>query len=320
MRVLFWGTSEFALPPLRALVGEGFDLAGVVTQPDRPVGRSRSTMRPPPVKECAVAEGIPVLQPERPRGEGFLREIAELEPEISVVVSYGHILPAEAIALPPMGTVNVHASLLPKLRGASPIQAAIRDGFIETGVTIMRMVPALDAGPIILQARTPIAPDETAGELELRLSELGALALVEALTLLSLGQASERAQDEAAATYAGKIDRDMARVPWSEGCGVVARLIRAYDPKPGAHTTLRGEEVKLFGAMETDEAGDEGGRRPGQVLAIDADGMLVACGDGAVRIAFAQPAGKKRMDVSAWARGRGVAAGDVFGTDGAGDT
>jgi methionyl-tRNA formyltransferase len=265
------------------------------------------------VKECAVSEGIPVLQPERPRGEAFLAEITALEPEISVVISYGHILSKDVIDLPPLGTVNVHASLLPKLRGAAPIQAAIRDGFIETGVTIMRMVPALDAGPILLQARTPIAPDETYGELELRLSELGALALVEALTLLSLGQASERPQDDAAATYAGKIEREMTRVPWQEGCGVVGRLIRAYDPKPGAYTTLRGTEVKLFGAQETEEAGDEGGAHAGQVLAIDGRGMLVACGDGAVRVAFAQPAGKKRLAVHEWARGRGVAVGDRLG-------
>jgi methionyl-tRNA formyltransferase len=313
VRVLFWGTSTFAVPSLRALVGESFEVVGVVTQPDRPVGRSRSTLVPSPVKECAVAEGLPVLQPETPRGEAFLAEIAALEPEISVVVSYGHILPRAAIELPPRGTINVHASLLPKLRGAAPIQAAIRDGFIETGVTIMRMVPALDAGPIVLQARTPIAPDETYGELELRLSELGALALVEALTLLTLGQASEREQDHAAATYAGKIEREMARVPWQEGCGVVGRLVRAYDPRPGAFTVHRGTEVKLFGAAETEEAGDEAGRSAGQVLAVDDTGMLVACGDGAVRIAYVQPAGRKRITAQEWARGRGVAVGDVFG-------
>lgn len=313
MRVLFWGTSAFALPSLRALVGEGFEVVGAVTQPDRPVGRSRSQLVPSPVKECALAEEIPLLQPERPRGDAFLTEITALAPELSVVVSYGHILPREAIELAPLGTLNVHASLLPRLRGASPIQAAIRDGFLETGVTIMRMVPQLDAGPIILQARTPIARDETAGELELRLSELGALALVEALTLLALGQASERAQDESQATYAGKIERAMARVPWDEGCGVVARIVRAYDPKPGAFTTRQGVEVKLFGARETEEAGDEGRHRAGEVVAIDDEGMLVACGDGAVRISHVQPAGRRRVTAQEWSRGRGVAVGDVLG-------
>ncbi len=308
MRVLFWGTSAFAVPSLNALLGEGFEVVGVVTQPDRAQGRSRSTLVPSPVKEVAVAEDIPVLQPEKPRGDVFVAEIAALEPDVSVVVSYGHILPAAIINLPPLGTVNVHASLLPKLRGAAPIQAAIRDGFIETGITIMKMVPELDAGPILLQARTPIAADETFGELELRLSELGALALVEALTLLSVGQASERPQDHAAATRASKIDRAMARVPWQDGCGVVARLIRAYDPRPGAYAMLGGVEVKLFGARETDTVERHG--RAGEVLAVDDDGMLVACGDGGVSIAFVQPAGRRRMASRDWAAGRGVSVGD----------
>lgn len=314
MRVLFWGTSAFAGPSLRALVGEGFDVCAVVTPPDRPRGRSRSTLVPSPIKEVAVAEGIPLLQPEKPRGKEFFDEISALAPELSVVVAYGHILPKEVIDLPERGTVNVHASLLPKLRGAAPIQAAIREGFIETGVTIMRMVPALDAGPIILQARTPIAEDETAGELELRLSELGALALVEALTLLELGEASERDQNEEAATYAPKIEREMARISWDEGCGVVARHIRAYDPKPGAFTTRGDEELKLFGATATEEAGDEGGRRPGQVLEVDPTGMLIACGDGAVRVIQVQAPGKRRISAAAFARGRGISIGDILGS------
>lgn len=313
MRVLFWGTSSFAAPSLRALVGEGFDVCAVITQPDRARGRSRSTLVPPPIKEIAVTESIPVLQPEKPRGRGFLDELRALEPDLSVVVSYGHILLKEVIELPHLGTVNVHASLLPKLRGAAPIQAAIREGFIETGVTIMRMVPALDAGPIILQARTPVAEDETAGELELRLSELGALALIEALTLMTLDEASEREQNEDTATYAPKIERNMARVPWEEGCGVVARHIRAYDPKPGAFTMRQREELKLFGAVATEEAGDEGGARAGQVLEVDRTGMLVACGDGAVRVLQVQVPGKRRISAVEFARGRGVAVGDILG-------
>jgi methionyl-tRNA formyltransferase len=313
MRVLFWGTSAFAAPSLRALVGEGFDVCAVITQPDRPRGRSRSTLVPSPIKEIAVAEGVPVLQPERPRGAAFMDELRALELELSVVVSYGHILSKDVIDLPALGTVNVHASLLPKLRGAAPIQAAIREGFIETGVTVMRMVPALDAGPIVLQARTPIAEDETAGELELRLSELGALALIEALTLLALGEATEREQNDDAATYAPKIERDMARIPWEEGNGVVARHIRAYDPKPGAFTVRNGEELKLFGAIATEEAGDEGSTKAGQVLAIDRAGMLVACGDGAVRVLQVQAPGKRRISALELAHGRGIAVGDVLG-------
>ena len=314
MRVLFWGTSEFAVPSLRSLIGEGFEVVGVVTQPDRATGRSRSRLTPPPVKEAALAEGVEsVLQPEKPRGDEFLSAIRALDAEISVVVAYGHLLIDEVIALPRLGTVNVHASLLPKLRGAAPIRAAIREGLNETGVTIMRMVKALDAGPIILQARTPVLPDETYGELHLRLSELGALALVEALTLLELGQASEREQHHDSATYAPKIDRDATRIRWSENAGVVARHIRAFDPVPGALATLHDTDVKLFGARTTERAGDEGGTATGEVVAVDADGMLVACGDGAVQVADVQPAGKRRMPVAEWVRGRGVRVGDRFG-------
>ena len=151
MRVLFWGTPDFAAPALRALIGEGFDVVGVVTQPDRPVGRSRSRLEAPPVKDIAEHENIPVLQPERPRGDGFRAQVAALEPDVSVVVAYGHLLPQDVIDLPPLGTLNIHASLLPLLRGAAPIQAAIRDGLTETGVSIMRMVQKLDAGPVLLR-------------------------------------------------------------------------------------------------------------------------------------------------------------------------
>ena len=215
MRILFWGTPDFATPPLRALIGEGFDVVGVVTQPDRPRGRSRSQLEASPVKLVALEEEIPVLQPERPRGEAFVQSLRDLAPDLSVVVAYGHILPREVIDLPPRGTLNIHASLLPKLRGAAPIQAAIVQGFDETGVTIMRMVPALDAGPVIHTLTTPIEPDETGGELTLRLSELGATALIEALALMELGEAAERPQDDAQATYAGKIEREHARIDWT---------------------------------------------------------------------------------------------------------
>src|SRR5512133_2384761 len=248
MRILFWGTPDFAVPPLRALLGEGFEVVGVVTQPDKPQGRSRSSVVASPVKRVALEEHIPVLQPERPRGPEFVGALRALEPELSVVVAYGHILPRDVIDLPTLGTLNIHASLLPQLRGAAPIQAAIRQGLRETGVTIMRMVPALDAGPIVLAAPTPIADDETYGELQQRLSELGALALVEALALISLGAATERPQDDALATYAPKVDRETARVRWDDESEQVARAIRAYDPKPGAWSTLRGADVKLYGA------------------------------------------------------------------------
>ena len=309
MRVLFWGTPEFATPALRALIGEGFDVVGAVTQPDRPVGRSRSALKRSPVKAIAEDEGLPVLQPERPRGDDFLAAVRALEPDISVVVAYGHILPKAVIDLPPRGTVNIHGSLLPALRGAAPIQAAIRDGHTETGVTIMRMVPALDAGPVILQVRTPVLGDETYGELALRLSELGALALIEALTLMDLGGVTERPQDDSQATLAPKIEREDARIDWTRPAVAVARAIRAFDPKPGAWSMLRDLEVKLFGVRPAMDA--EGA--PGQVMGIGERGALIACGEGGVRVAYAHPAGKRRLAMLDWAQGRGIKVGDRFG-------
>jgi methionyl-tRNA formyltransferase len=312
VRLVFWGTSSFAVPALRALLGEGFDVAGVVTQPDRAVGRSRSTLVPSPVKSVALEDEIPLFQPETPADESFLAELRALRPELSIVVSYGHILKPALIALPTRGTINVHASLLPALRGAAPIQGAVRAGLAETGVTVMRMVQALDAGPILLQARTPVARDETAGELEARLSELGALALVEALTLMSLDRLTETPQDDAKATYAPKILREMARIDWNESSDAVARHIRAYDPRPGAFTTHRGTEVKLFGAIAATVA-EHATDVPGTVVTIDSHGMLIACGTGTVLIACAQPAGRTRIDPAEWMRGRGIDVGERLG-------
>lgn len=312
MRILFWGTPGFATPALRALLGEGFEVVGVVTQPDRAQGRSRSALVPSPVKRIALEEGIPVLQPERPRGEEFLSAVRELAPDVSVVVAYGHILTQEVIDLPRLGTLNIHASLLPRWRGAAPIQAALLAGDAETGVTIMRVVRALDAGPILCQARSPVAPDETFGEVQLRLSELGALILIEALARLDVGAATETPQDDAAATYAPKIEREMTRVRWDRTAAEVSRVIRAFDPRPGAFATQDAAEVKLFAArhLEASEVGGVG--EPGEVLAIGETGMVVACGEGAVRVGDVQPAGKRRMHVTEWARGRGVATGSRF--------
>ena len=311
MRIVFWGTPDFAVPPLRALLGEGFDVVGVVTQPDRPRGRGRSQLDPSPVKRIAEAEGIPVLQPEKPRGDEFLAELRALAPDLSVVVAYGHILPQAVIDLPPRGTLNIHASLLPALRGADPIRAAILQGLAETGVTIMRMVLKMDAGAIVHVLRTPIADDETYGELQLRLAELGAQALVEALALLEAGASSETPQDEAGATYAPKTEREHARLDWTRPAEDLARAVRAYDPKPGAWSTVRGLEVKLYGARRVVEE-ERPDVTPGEVVALGAEGMVVKCGEDALRIAFAQPAGKARLAVADWVRGRGIEVGDVL--------
>jgi methionyl-tRNA formyltransferase len=309
MRVLFWGTPDFATPALKALIGEGHEVVGVVTRPDRPRGRHRSTLHPPPVKEIALEEDLPVLQPERPRQAGFFDEVQSLAPDVSVVVAYGHILPREIVNFPAQGTLNIHASLLPAWRGAAPIQASILAGDSETGVTIMRMVERLDAGPIILQNPTPIIDDETYGELQLRLSELGALSLVEALTLISLGSAPEIPQDESLATFAPRITREATRIDWRRSAAEVARVIRAFDPRPGSYSVLRDVEVKLFGArLAPDAHGD-----PGEVVAIGELGALVTCGaGGGVYVAYAHPSGRRRLAALDWAQGRGVKAGDRF--------
>jgi methionyl-tRNA formyltransferase len=309
MRVLFWGTPEFAAPSLRALLGEGYDVVGVITQPDRPQGRHHSTPVAPPVKQIALDEGIPCLQPEKPRGEDFMNALREFEADVSVVVAYGHILRQEVIDLPATGTFNVHASLLPRWRGAGPIQAALLAGDAETGVSIIRLVQKMDAGPVVLRAPTPILEDETYGELQLRLSELGALAIVEALALVSLGSAEEEPQDESLATYARQIEREDTRLDWTQSATEASRRIRAFDPRPGAFTTHRDADVKLFGARVVSSARGD----PGVVLGVDESGMLVGCADGAVRIGYAQPAGRKRLAVTDWAQGRGVAIGDRFG-------
>ncbi len=313
MRVLFWGTPEFAAAPLRALIGEGFEVIGVVSQPDKPTGRSR-TLTPPPVKEIAFEEKIPCFQPTTPKDPDFLATIEAMQTDISIVVAYGHILPKRVIDVPRLGTLNVHASLLPLLRGAAPIQAAIRQGMKQTGVTIMRMVPALDAGPIILTASVPIHDDETYGELQNRLAELGALTLIEALALIEMNAAQEVDQDDSLATYAPKVTRDDSRVDWALSTDEVIRTVRAYDPKPAAFTTLNGTDIKLFGARVAGERSLQGASlgAPGEVIAVS-EGVIVSCGDGPVCIRDVQPAGRKRMRSSEWSRGRGISVGDTLG-------
>jgi methionyl-tRNA formyltransferase len=307
VRVLFWGTPGFAAAPLRALIGEGFDVVGVVTQPDKPQGRAREVIHSV-VKEIALEEEIPLFQPKNAREPGLVETLAELKPDIGIVVAYGHILPQAIIDLPVKGTLNIHGSLLPLLRGAAPIQAAIRQGLAETGVTIMRVVQALDAGPILLQADTPILSDETYGELKDRLSELGALSLIEALTLISIGAGKETPQDDARATYAGKVTRESSRIDWTASALEISRLIRASDPNPGAFTKTPKGDVKMFGPKVMDGIHGE----PGEVLKTTGE-LIIACGTDALRITDVQPSGKNRMPAQEWTRGRGTVVGERFG-------
>jgi methionyl-tRNA formyltransferase len=307
VRILFWGTPEFAAPPLRALIGEGFEVVGVVTQPDKPQGRSREII-PSPVKKIATEEDLPIFQPKTARDPELLEMLNVIKPDISIVVAYGQILPKNIIDLPAKGTLNIHASLLPALRGAAPIQGAIRQGLRQTGISIMRMVPALDAGPVLVQAETEIYDDETYGELQGRLAELGALAMLEALALISVDQAKETPQNESRVTYAPKINRESGRIIWKQSAIEIARLIRAFDPKPGAYTTSPKGDIKLFGPRVLD--GIKG--KPGEVMKVTGD-LIIACGTDALRITEVQPTGKKRMAAHDWARGRGAKVGDRYG-------
>lgn len=309
MRLVFFGTPDFALPSLRALLEEGFDVAAVVTQPDRPQGRSRSVRYPPPVKRDALAEGLPVLQPEQPNDPAFLETLRPLAADLGIVVAYGHILKPALLELPPRGMLNVHASLLPALRGAAPIQHAVMQGLEETGVTIMQMDPGMDTGPVLHRVTTPIATDETGGELEARLAELGALALIEALTLLEADAIVPQAQDPSLATYAPKITPQMARLCWDEPAARVARLVRALDPRPGAWTGLRERRIKLFGPRGAGFPPE--GTAPGTILETD-PALIVATGDGALQFLDVQPEGKTRLAAADWLRGRGARTGDRF--------
>jgi methionyl-tRNA formyltransferase len=275
-----------------------------VTQPDRPHGRSRSRLVEPPVKLAAQRAGIPVLQPERPVGDVFLASLRRLDPDIGVVVAYGHILRRELLTLPPRGMINVHASLLPRFRGAAPIQHAILAGDDITGVTIMRMEEGLDSGPVLDRREVPIAEDETSGALSSRLAELGAGALVHTLARLAQGTIHGEPQDAAKATYAPKLDRNSARLDWTRPPVALARQVRAFDPAPGAWTNHAGEPLKLFRPTLLDLRGE-----PGTVLAVS-DQLVVAAGDGSVALGEVQPAGKTRLSAADWIRGRGISVGE----------
>jgi methionyl-tRNA formyltransferase len=303
MRIVFFGTPVFAVASLQALLHGRFTVVGVVTQPDASQGRSRSRLIPPPVKVAAQAAGIPVLQPVRPVGDVFTASLRHLEADLGIVVAYGHILRPHVLSVPPRGMINVHASLLPRHRGAAPIQQAILSGDRETGVSIMQMEEGLDSGPVLHQVVTPIAEDETAGSLAGRLADLGAVALVEAISLFSKGLARSRPQDHSQATYAPKLDREVAHLAWQRDSASLVRQIRAFDPAPGAWTDLNGSSLKLFAATAVTGQGE-----PGTVLETGGR-LVIAAGSGAVAVSQVQPAGKTRLPVEAWLRGRGPVVG-----------
>lgn len=314
VRILFWGTPDFALPSFRALLGEDHEIVGVVTQPDRPAGRGRQ-LHESVVKSLAREEHIPIFQPERARGDvEFIAQIRALEPDLSVVTAYGQILPREILELPKRGSINVHASLLPELRGAAPINWAIIRGHSETGITIMRMAEQMDAGPILYQVPEPIAEDERASDLWTRLSEIGASSLVEALALMEAGMLTDIEQDHSRATYAPRLTREDAHVDWSKSAVEIDRRIRGLDEIPGAWSQRADQVIKLF--RPRPDSAYRHDALPGTVLVVDAadasDGILIAAGEGAVWIREVQQAGKRRMTATEWVRGRSVQVGDRF--------
>lgn len=306
MKIVFMGTPEFAVASLRRLVEDGHEIVGVFTQPDKLGNRRKLTM--PPVKEYALSVGLPVYQPERMRGEEPLALLRSLAPELTVVAAYGQILPEDVLNVPTLGSVNVHASILPKYRGAAPINRAILDGETETGVTIMHMAKKLDAGDIINIRTTPIDPDEDAEQLFARLAELGAQALSETLPKLADGSAPRIAQNDADSTYAAMLSREMSPIDWNKSAETVVNQVRGLVPWPCATMELDGKTAKVWHALRGGETKDAAG-----TLRASKRGIECACGDGkCVVVTELQSEGGKRMAASAWLNGKRVAPGTVL--------
>jgi len=318
LRVIFAGTPEFARVALERLHDAGFEIALVLTQPDRPAGRGLK-LQPSPVRQFALEHGLPVGQPRSLRLDGKYPEeaaaakaaIERARADVMVVAAYGLILPQWVLDVPRLGCLNIHASLLPRWRGAAPIHRAVEAGDRETGVTIMQMDAGLDTGDMLLAARVPIDAHDTTGTVHDKLAALGGELVVRALKLAAEGGLEPVRQPAAGATYARKVDKAEAVVDWSQPAEVIDRRIRAFDPVPGASTALAGEPVKLWRAELVDAAGSEGA--PGRVVAASPSGIDVRCGDGALRITQLQRAGGKRLAAADFLRGFDVQAGMNFG-------
>ncbi|OYN91438.1 methionyl-tRNA formyltransferase [Parenemella sanctibonifatiensis] len=298
MRVVFAGTPDVAIPSLEALAASQHDVVGVVTRPDARSGRGKR-LKPSPVAQWALDHGLPVLRPGHPRDAGFQAELTELAPDCCPVVAYGALLPETALTIPEHGWVNLHFSLLPRWRGAAPVQYAIWRGDQETGATTFRIVKELDAGPIYLQRRTPIGEDESSGELLTRLATDSADLLVETMDLVAAGK-QPTPQGDSDHTLAGKITPENAHLDWAEPARRLARQIRACDPAPGAWTTVRGERLKVLGAV-ADPSGEER-LKPGE-LSVGKRSVRVGTAQGSLELTRVQPAGKKLMAAADWARG-----------------
>ena len=312
-RIVFMGTPDFAVPSLRELLERGENVVCVVTQPDRPKGRGRKIMEPP-VKELARRASIPVLQPEGIKGGHFLKELQKFEPDITALTAYGKILPDAVINLPPLGTINVHGSLLPKYRGAAPIQWALIKGETETGVTIMQMDAGMDTGDILLQEKLAITKDDTAGTLSVKMAELGAQALGKALDLLRADKLIPVEQDSSRACLAPLLKKEDGLVNWSDSAEQISCRIRGLDPWPASYTTLAGKRLRLFSpAMVERNSCHDDFSEPGRICEADRNGLLVATGDGCLLIKEIQAEGARRMGVDAYLSGRTIEPETILG-------
>ncbi len=303
------GTPEFAVPSLRALLDGPDHIVAVVTQPDRPRGRGRRLL-PSPVKVVAQDAGVMVMQPQKARSVQFINEVRALSPDLLVVAAYGQILPEDLLNVPRIMPINVHGSILPRYRGAAPIQWAIINGDSRTGITIMKMDAGMDTGPMLLKDELKIGPEETFGELYSRMSSLGATLLMKALELLWSGKLKEKPQPEEAVTYAPPIKREMTCLNWLKPADELARLIRALDPRPGAYTIWQGQRLRLYRPKVMSR--DVAGAVPGTVLEAGGSGVIVATGKDVLCIAELQMPGKKRLGAAEFLRGRHIPVGTRF--------
>ncbi len=309
MRIVFMGTPRFAVRTLEGLVGSGEDIIAVVSQPDQPAGRGQK-VTPPPVKEYALGKGLPVLQPLKMKDPTFLGHLQGLKPDLAVVVAFGRILPPEILKIPRRGCVNVHASLLPKYRGAAPIQWAVINGETETGVTTMVMDEGMDTGPILLQEKTTIQATETAGQLADRLSVMGARLLIRTLEMLKCGEFHSRPQDSALATYAPLLKKEHGKIQWEQEASRIYNFIRGTDPWPGAYTFYKEERWRVFKARVV--ARDEGSGRPGQIVKVEKPGAQVSTGRGILALEEIQAPNSRRMTFQEYLAGHPVEEGVIL--------
>ncbi len=309
MRIVFAGTPEFAAQMLVQLLGAGFDIALVLTRPDRPAGRGMKDTASA-VKQRALSHGLKLQQPQTLKEPALIDELNRLSPDVMVVAAYGLILPKAVLKLPRLGCINIHASLLPKWRGATPIQHALLAGDTETGISIMQMDEGLDTGPVLMQARLRIAADDTAQTLHDKLAQMGAEAIVRTLRGLERGELQPQPQPQQGASYAGKLGKAEAQINWEKEAVQVERTVRAFNPNPGAYTTLNGETLKIWKARLEDRLNG----KPGEIVSVDRRGIVVACGTGAVRIEQVQKAGGQRLPVREFLSGFALKPGICFGT------